>query len=425
MNKKIKKMPKFTKVQLSTVICLIGVFVTGTVLRYGIYDIDYLQKYSPLMILGFVLVCSYSRGKSKDISYKRFDRKILPEYILLVCYCFILSFLQEEVRAYLQINVFIATSVIIALFRFRDSGEYIGILKIWVSFLRLCVIIMICGELIDVLQNMAMTRFIADFSGLASLTRMYQKGRSVTYMGHSLFSAEIYLIYYCFEYILCKIEKTKQRKWSLIISLIGVALTQARSTFVLLLLLIMILNMQTGKIKNIILFLLSVVIIYKLGFLNGILDRIAFGIANGDISSGRNTSIQLLLSTGKLDIRWFSGHIGYDETATLLNMSLEYPILAWAYCYGIFGAIIFVVILFLYPLVKAFIRKQRELLVIEVVIMLCVNSFAGLSTCGIQPFVYYITLCMLINTSNYLKVKQKIRICKEKKCEKKDYSIIL
>lgn len=407
MNKRVRNDIELTKIQLSAAICFIGIFIFGSVIRYGVYRVDYIQKYSPLMILGLILVYLYSRGKNKDMSLRRFDKRTLPTYILLVIYCFTLSLLQGEFRDYLQINIILAASIIITLFRFRSSDEYIDVLRLWTAFLRLCALIMFFGELIDVVFNMSATKFFADFSGIASLDRMYRQGRSVTYMGHSLFSAELYLICYCFDHILYMVDGKRQKKWVPIVSLLGVALTQSRATFALLLLLFLFLNLQTGRIKNLILFLIAIMFVYEMGFLDGIINRIVLGLESGDISSGRNTSIQMLISTGELNIKWFGGRVGYDETASLVNMSLEYPILSWACCYGIAGALLFVVLLFIYPLKVLLARRQTELFLIGITIMLCVNGYAGLSTSGIQPLVYYITICMLLNASNYFKMKQK------------------
>ena len=395
-----------TKIQLSAVICFIGVFITGTVLRQRLYSIDYLQKYSPLMLLGILLIASNTRGRKKDIAQKCINRRVLSVYLLLLVFCITISLLSGNFYSYFSLNLFLMVPTLITIFQFRDSKEFVTVLKLWVIFFRICIFIMFIGSLIDIVTNMSITKFIADYSGVASLTRMYRQGRSVTYMGHALFSGELYLAYYCFENIWAKVEEKKVGNGAFLVALIGIALTQARAAFVLLLVLYVLLNFRAGKIKNIVLMLLVGLFVYELGFLDGIIDRIMFGIVNGDISSGRNTSVKTLILNGQLKIKYFSGHSGYDGGNVLLNMALEYPIIAWAYSYGIIVTVLQCIILFVYPMYLFIKRKQKELIVIDLVLMLCVNSYAGLTTTGMQPFFYYIALCLLVNTSNYFELKR-------------------
>lgn len=390
---------KLTKLELYAYIAFGGLFITGSTLRNGIYSNLLLKQHSPLLLIGLLMLCLV-RTKERDLSIQKFDRVGSLLYVLLIfsaCSIFvIMGYFREKVMSFISV---ILPSIIV-LYRFQNRQQFYKVFEIWMKLLKFCIILIVITGIIDILTSYSITHFFAEFTGISSYSRIASQDRCVSYMGHPLYTGEICLSYYLFSHMRAKMTGEKESIIDFTMALLGAVLAQGRTAVILLSVAYLIFNLKWKRLRYIVFGIILLWIGYKLHIFDSIIQRFIIAINNGDISAGRNSSLFELIRSGSLELFWFRGHeIYYDGSVTLLGMALEYPIVAWAYNYGIFITIILMMLVFIYPILIVSIRKQKDVLIALLFIILNVNSYSGISNNGYKPLHFYIMVCLLLNIS--------------------------
>lgn len=263
-------------------------------------------------------------------------------------------------------------------------------------------VIVLCGVL-DYTLNLGIGNVIANTTQIESLLGMVSSGRMVSYVGHPLYSSQILL--FCFAFNSMKYQyfiKEKNNFKILLITIIcfiGIALAGSKTGIVIISILFALLFLNKQRIKITIIILAVVYFLWSLGIFDPILERFASGIASGDLSTGRNTSLVLLFVTGELSFKLFEGHSN-TGWSTQLIAALEYPILKWAYVFGIWFSAIVSVWVFVIPIVKSIIKKQKTIFLVLLFLILQVNSYNGLSVFSDHMLLYCISIMLVMNLLN-------------------------
>lgn len=204
----------------------------------------------------------------------------------------------------------------------------------------------------DVASGFSVTKAITNFYGLDSLISMSSSGRLVSIMGHSLLTAEVALLYFALNQIASRFMGAKINQ--ILVTLVAAAvvlLTGSRSAMVCLLCMIILAYSNAENIKYCIVIIVGLLAFYLAGLFDTVIDRIMIGIKSGDMTSSRNVQLDQLVAAGVIRYDWFTGH-EFDYSNNLLIIALEYPLLRFAFSYGIAFSVLLAIYLFVLPLVQ-------------------------------------------------------------------------
>lgn len=225
--------------------------------------------------------------------------------------------------------------------------------------------------------------FTTELSRLIYENTILNPYRYTSYMGHALFTKELFLYFYFFNMIYYK--KFNECKLNniliIIISLTGVLLTGSKTGIILIIISILFTQYKKSKIFNVVMSLSIIFISYIVGFFNTIFDR----LSKESITSGRYEAGLILKRLDIIKIKFFAGYGEYVDRIIaiylgegLTTASMEYPIKILAFKYGIFITIIFSMLVFIYPLIKLLRDREYYLLFAFCIKLIDVNTYNGL-----------------------------------------------
>lgn len=379
-----------------------GAFFTGSAIRYGIYSNMLLQQHCVLFIAGMLLVFFLSnQAVQRDLSRNGFDK--LGIYISAsVIFISLFIVLIDSGTSKLNSFVSIILPVFVVAVRFLNKKDFLDFYQIWMKIMSVCVVLMFVTEVFDYISDFRFSQWMYDFTKVESFGRMLSGRRPVSYMGHSLFSSELFLAYYILRHLLNKIQNKKDGIVWFALCLAGSVMTQGRAGTALLIIAFLLFNLEWKRFKYVIILAVLMAVGYYFGLFDVIIERFVSSIYAGDISTGRNTSLEELLRTNQLHFYAFHGQtIEYNGTVTTLGMALEYPVVNWAYTFGYIVSFMITVSVFVYPLFLSIYRKQKEIFIALLMIMLDVNTFTGISSNGSKPLLFYTFVFIILNVSNY------------------------
>lgn len=391
---------RFNKFQLPIFFLCVGLFILPSSLRGAISD-------SPYMEINCIalpaLVCMYLNNIKKPdyISViktnKWLEKWCVLSIILLVITFFILTMRRKDYESCLAYFVMLIFPALFTNFEFKDSELFKGLVKVWMTFLHGTAVFMIFCSFCDILFDNYMSLFFTNLYQITSLFNSVQAGRMVSYMGHPLLSCELFLIYYVTYYLYTtKYLQKREKIYPVLISLLGIALTGSKAGIVLILVAIILFHANWQGQKIVPFALLGIVLLYGLGLFDLVIERLRMGIQSGDITTTRNTALTSLLSRGELTFDWFSGrNIDYSWE---MVAALEYPVLRWAYQFGIAVALSLTFVVFVNPALKLLRYKvKKEWLFGFGLIAVFVNTYNGLALQRDHMLLYCVTVIFLVN----------------------------
>lgn len=293
----------------------------------------------------------------------------------------------------------------------KDEQFELYIIKFIKVYNTFTIIIFIIG-IIDLFTNYKIMTFIGEmcsnelsiFINEFTNTDIY---RYTSYMGHPLFTRDIFIIFYILNNVYyIKFKKNIISKYIVIIvSLVGVLLTVSKSGIVIILICILIGRDElklSKKLYSVLSIIILILITYRLGFFDSILNR----LQDGTITSGRSEAQEILDYLGIYPIKIFSGYgeyisdllKSYIDTWTITAL-LEYPIKILAYKYGIVCTIVGVIVLFIYPIISILINKEYKIAMLVFLTMININTYNGLIMKADNMILYCLILMIIINLS--------------------------
>ena len=406
------KKGKYSKIEIACFFAGIGALFTGSAIRYGFFHSTLFQQHSFLLYLSLIFIWIYSKKGKADLSQETFDKNGLRLAIAVTILSLTIIVIDS---GFTKMNAVI--SIIIPLFLitfiFRRLTDYRKVLSVWMNLMSVCVLLMIATEIYDIVSGYSFTSWMATYTGVPSFFRILKQNRPVTYMGHPLFSSEIFLAFYILKHLQNMIENKKDGFFWIVICLVGSAIAQARAGTLLIILSFFAFNLEWKKARFAILGGLLLIVAYFLGVFDSVINRILITMNSGDISAGRNASIISLMGSGAMRLYPFHGQsLSYDGSVTTLGMALEYPPLGWAYSFGYIVSALISSVAIVYPLVVSAIRKQKIVFLSLLFLILDVNSYSGISGNGDKPILFYIFLCLILNASLVLHNQQKSQMAR-------------
>lgn len=338
----------------------------------------------------------------KSSGIRNISRKFIKEgiFIWLTLLLIMLISMINSNAVKITFIISIAIPIIIGFIELKDSRDIVRIFSIWLKILNLVLLLVAIGGFIDLISGYSVTKFFTEAYHTEAILQMRidEPDRIISVLGHPLVSSEIGLIGCICNYIdIVSLKTTKYQIPKFIISMIVIALCGSKIAFVLALFLMLLLNIENRKIRNVILLFILVYILYSVGMFDVVLERFMNGIKSGDLTTGRNVRLLELYSAGTLDFKFFSGH--GKELSEHFIIALEYPVLRLAYKYGIFYSICLFIAIFVYPLITILRRKQMFLFWALLCLIVDVNTFSSITATGDGMLLYNCMLFLFINIS--------------------------
>lgn len=387
------------------ILWMIGIYFTPYFIREkifpsGMYPINVL---SWLGIILFLKRNYISEGKLylKTKKYNVFLWMIL--FNLLLISFFYGSCDSLDVKNIFKIIVAMFLPILLINLEFKNICEMSIIYKYILNIVNFSTyFILICG-IIDYFINYQISAFWTNLYNIPSLYSMLNSGRLVSYFGHSLLTTEMVLIYYILNYInQVYITKEKNIYGPFIISLIIITLTGSKTGILLIITMFVVLNFNIKSFRYIPIILIICFGLYKLGFFDIIFERFLIGYNTGDLTTGRHTSLADLYNSNLLQFNLLEGHSSLSMQSKEFIAALEYPILRWAYRYGIIFSIIITILLFIIPIIKVYMYKNIKILFLTLIFIIDINSYSSITTTMDGMMIYCTVLFIIFNTLRYI-----------------------
>ena len=211
----------------------------------------------------------------------------------------------------------------------------------------------------------------------------YFRYRYTSYMGHSLFTKELFLIFYLLNNVILKKYNVEllNRNVVTIISVVGVLLTGSKTGAILILISILLTSQKINILRDKLIPISIVLGSYALGFFNTLIVR----LQGETLTSGRSEAALHINSYNCIQYNFFYGYGEYLDRIlnNFFNNStttayLEYPIKVIALKYGILCAAFIIICIFIIPIIKFIKSKEYYILFAFVIEVVNINTYNGL-----------------------------------------------
>ena len=364
-----------------------SLFLTPYLLRYKLIPgSEAVWALNPLAVFAFFWLLLYMLGHKYEIS-----RRVSAPRLLLIVACGVLLYMTDA-----TISVFIAEwAPLFILLVVVPETIFPSLFKGFLKKLNIAVVVIAACAVFDLVSGYVVTSLISGFYGTDSLLSLNSSGRLVSFMGHSLLTAEVALAYFALNFFAAKTMGLEINKILVtLIAVVIVVLTGSRSAAVVLFSMVLISYASAENIRYIVVIIFGMLLLYVFGVFDTLIDRIAMGIAAGDMTSSRNTKLEEFTQAGIITFDWFTGHpfdVGYSSyVQSGLVVALEYPILRFAFSYGIVFSVLLTVVLFVIPTIYVFRKTGLVPALLLMLYFFHVNTYS--SVCKAQDGMLLCTL---------------------------------
>lgn len=324
------------------------------------------------------------------IVYSFLNRKnnnllVIAIITFIIIYVFIVDFLGNN-NAIMDIikNIcilFIPLYLLTIQPNYEDKKE---VVKACIKIFNFFTIIIFLIGIIDPLINLSITNFLAnnitpdiiDWINFNATTGVY---RYTSYMGHPLFTKEIFIYFFLFNTLYGKVYNEYLINWKIImsISLIGILLSGSKAGILLIIVSILFLK-ENGErnFKYYIGILAAFGILYTLG----LFDTVILRFQTTTLTTGREEWWQYIQDYKFLRINLFSGYgeniysiISQKVGDVYTTAGLEYPLRVFIYKYGVLCTLLIMIIL-VFPVI-IFVNRRQYFIVFA-----CLIKFAEVFT---------------------------------------------
>jgi len=270
--------------------------------------------------------------------------------------------------------------------------------KIWLSSLRIvCGAMLLCWVIDFLAGEPWLQTILVDFYGQENLEVMLQQYRFVSFLGHPLASASIFLSLAVWGTIHKQIHSGHTLLYLMDVgfSVCGILVCGSKAALLLVIGLIFLSNLSFKRMNFLLIFLGLLVVFWMAGFFDLVIARILDGIAKGDLSTGRITHLKTLLESGEVSFNLLRGH-EYDYYSWEMTAALELPFLGWSFTCGIVFAVLQYLMYFVYPGLKVLFSKNFTLLLCMLVLMAFANAHNGIYSFNDDLLVYSLNIWLML-----------------------------
>lgn len=347
--------------------------------------------------------------------------------VFLIIYVFIVDYLgnHDSISSIVRnIGMFFLPLFLVTVK--RKSVEFKDIFLSSLKTINIFVIIIFIVGIIDIFIGFSIMKFVG--TSIAPLLNVWIEDnaklisyRYTSYMGHPLFTKELFIYFFLLNNIYYKKYKEKLLSGIIItsISLIGVLLTGSKVGIILILLCIIGTQSKKGKFKCAIASLILVIIVYTMGFFNTVLLR----FQSGSLTTGRSEGWEYIMNYNFIKYKIFTGYgeslhslLGGVVGESCATAGLEYPLRILLYKYGLFCLSMIVICIIIYPIVCLLKNKEFYVLFAFIIKLIDVNTYNGLifKPDNVILFVLFTYILLSIcNVNNKKNLMKEFDYCKE------------
>lgn len=364
----------------------------------------------------------------KSISKGNFNRTLFFIGVFLSCLLVVGGFFIFEhsplQMSWTFINIILP---ILILSVYMDFNETINGLGKFLQLFNVFVMVLFVMGVVDFITNGSIQLYLASTiytsNGLGQLIRYeHYMGiyRYYSIAGHPLTNAKFFLLFLILNNIYGGYIKFLINRYILIIiSLTGILLSGSK-TALMLALIIIVFGTKPNKYKLLYYTLIISVFLILFNtslFQNNLAKRFIEGIATGDISTGRNELLARLMNSDMAPLPKFFFGEGLDYSRYVAGLlhnyigNFEYPIIMFAYDYGILITILIYICVFLYPATVLLKNKDYKLFFYFLVISIMMNSNNGIANVNgdtLSQFCIILLFFMNISTTKRRKYVEKL-----------------
>ena len=374
----------------------IGIFVLPYILRERILG--------SLALINFLVYFGLIYGSQKNVlilptKYKKdiFNAAVWFSYTVVAT--FLLFYIKgnewSSVRRILLLFVYIFPAMFICT-KIVDVDKINRYSDVWLKILQIVCRLMCIFWIIDKLLGNTIQNLWANIYQSNTLLSLIRSGRFVSFYGHALENAAFFLILLIWTTIK-KDEYGKQNSAYILdvfTALLGIAICGSKSGLMLAILLLLLCNIGLKKAKYMIAILVLFFGLYITGTFDLIISRIMDGLAAGDLSTARNSSLETLMLKGIVDFKMMEGHaFKYGDVAMVA--ALEYPFLQWSFVCGIVFTVVQYLMYFIKPGVQVLLSKKWSVFICMLVLMAFYNGNNGIVSFNDDLLIYSLNVWLI------------------------------
>lgn len=387
---------RIRKQDISIITFCIGIFAFPYILRERILG--------SLALINFLVYFALLYGSKKNvyilpIKYK----KGIFNAVIWFCYTVISTFLLfyvkgnewSSVRRILLLFVYIFPAIFICT-KIADIDKIDHYSDVWLKVLQIVCRLMCIFWIIDKLLGNTIQNLWANIYQSDTLISLIRSGRFVSFYGHALENTAFFLMLLIWTTI--KKDEYGKRNSTYILdvftALFGIAVCGSKSGLMLAVLLLLLCNIGLKKVKYMIVIFALFFGLYITGAFDLIISRIMEGLAVGDLSTARNSSLETLMLRGIVDFKMMEGHaFKYGDIAMVA--ALEYPFLQWSFVCGIVFTIIQYLMYFIKPGVQVLLSKKWSIFICLLVLMAFYNGNNGIVSFNDDLLIYSLNVWLI------------------------------
>lgn len=392
----------------SLVLLLYGIFITPLLIRQGLWGNSFFNEYVNYHIN--ILSALGIMGLAFSIRWKETKNIVCAISIAILSILFYIT--QKNAWSIAGEAYFccIFPLLLMMVKMQEDSAEqYIRIIA---NIYNCVIVLVLVCALIDYFSDRWLLRQLSAWVGENAMLKYYTFGelsdnrRMTSIYGFPLSNGVLFTTFYAVNAMLKKyLKKGMPMIVVTIMAIIGVAMTQSKTSLVVLLCLILCTN-----ITNIKMMVVSAVVVLT-GFYTGIFDNLLNRFTSYTLTTGRNEVLQKVLSDGKYPFQFLKGYgflsvYEYNMEVPGVKAAFEYPLLMFSLDFGILFGIIIILLILLYPTYVLWKHKHYFMMVCLWGLFLQVNTFNGISLNCDQMLFYCFTVFLILNLSYCIKEKQ-------------------
>lgn len=374
----------------------IGIFVFPYILRERILG--------SLALINFLVYFGLIYGSQKNVLIlpTKYKKGIFNAAVWL-CYTVVATFLLfyikgnewSSVRRILLLFVYIFPAIFICT-KIVDVDKINRYSDAWLKVLQIVCRLMCIFWILDKLLGNTIQNLWANIYQSNTLLFLIRSGRFVSFYGHALENTAFFLMLLIWTTIK-KDEYGRQNSTYILdvfTALFGIAICGSKSGLMLAILLLLLCNIGLKKAKYMIAILVLFLGLYITGTFDLIISRIMEGLAAGDLSTARNSSLETLMLKGVVNFKMMEGHVfKYGDVA--MGAALEYPFLQWSFVCGIVFTIVQYLMYFIKPGVQVLLSKKWSVFICMLVLMAFYNGNNGIVSFNDDLLIYSLNVWLI------------------------------
>lgn len=292
-----------------------------------------------------------------------------------------------------------------------DKITFKYIFKYTLIILNIIIIILTVILLLDSIFGIDITLKLSQFMSEGTQKQiiansLYVNGkRMYSFMGHPLFNAQLYLMFFILNILYNKyLKKHKYMLIVFIITALGISATGSKTGFILFSITTLTLFENNTKYKKILIIIIGILIAFKLGLFDTVIGR----FLEGSITTGRSEKWSEIQSMNLYPLRFFLGYgrgftFKFNDYIDWASAAFEYPIRMFALEFGILMSLLIYIFIFIIPVIKLFKKKYLTLLFSYGIIFFDINTYNGLACTGDKMIILCLFIFLILNLSEFIK----------------------